>query len=268
MPHSITIASGKGGVGKTSISVNLALMLQKLGKRMTLMDADFGLANTHILLGMNAKKSLADVISLGKPVEEAIEIGPNGVQLLAGGSGMIDLLHMSQADRFDLVRKMDALADKTDILLVDAPAGAADSTLDFMAASDRVVVVIVAEPTSFMDAYALIKASHLERKLQSFSIIVNMENSAVEAQKHFEKFRAICMRFLDVELTFLGNVPMSQRMRRAVAARKPVLLSSSDTQTVEHLAFHDIALRLLSAPQNINGGIRFFQAANGTMEQV
>ena len=86
MPHSITIASGKGGVGKTSISVNLALMLQKLGKRMTLMDADFGLANTHILLGMNAKKSLADVISLGKPVEEAIEVGPNGVQLLGAAA--------------------------------------------------------------------------------------------------------------------------------------------------------------------------------------
>ena len=268
MPQSITIASGKGGVGKTSISVNLAIMLQKLGKRITLMDADFGLANTHILLGVNAKKSLGDVISLGKPLEEAIEIGPNGLQLLAGGSGMIDLLHISQADRFDLVRKMDAISDSTDILLVDAPAGAADSTLDFMVASDRVVIVIVAEPTSFMDAYALIKASHLERKLHKFSIVVNMENSAVEAQKHFEKFRLICLRFLDVELTFLGNVPMSQRMRRAVAERKPVLLSTTDTQSAEHLAFHDIAFRLLNAPKNSNDGIRFFHGVDNMLEQV
>ena len=268
MPQTITIASGKGGVGKTSVSVNLALMLQKLGKRTTLMDVDFGLANTHILLGVNAQKSLADVISLGKPLQEAVEIGPNGLQLLAGGSGMIDLLHMTQADRYDLIRKMDVLTDSTDVLLVDAPAGAADNTLDFMAASDRVVVVIVAEPTSFMDAYALIKAAHLERKLQRFSIVVNMENRTVDAQKHFEKFRAIAMRFLDVELTFLGNVPMSQRMRRAVANRKPVLLASNDTQSAEYIAFHDIARRLLGAPTNNNGGIHFFQGAGGLGEEV
>ena len=268
MPQTITIASGKGGVGKTSISVNLGLMLQKMGHRTTLMDVDFGLANTHILLGVNAQKSLGDVISLGKPLEEAVEIGPNGLQLLAGGSGMIDLLHMSQVDRYDLIRKMDVLADKTDILLVDAPAGAAENTLDFMSACDRVVVVIVAEPTSFMDAYALIKAAHLERKLQSFSIVVNMESSAVEAQKHFEKFRAIAMRFLDVELTFLGNVPMSQRMRRAVAARKPVMLSVSGTQSSEYIAFHDIALRLLSAPKNKNGGIHFFDGVGEPVEKA
>jgi flagellar biosynthesis protein FlhG len=261
MPQTITVASGKGGVGKTSIAVNLALMLQSLGNRTTLMDVDFGLANAHIMMGMNAKKSLSDVISLGQSIEATIEPGPNGIQLLAGGSGTTDLLHISQTDRLKLIRTTDALAASTDILLVDAPAGACDNTLDFVAAADRVIVVIVAEPTSFMDAYALIKAAHLERKLHNFSIVVNMENIAMEAQKHFEKFRAIVMRFLDVELTFLGHVPNSQRMRRAVSERKPVLLSGTNRQSSEYMAFHDISQRLLIAPKNHSGGIRFFGGA-------
>jgi len=145
MPQTITIASGKGGVGKTSIAVNLALMLQSLGNRTTLMDVDFGLANAHIMLGVNATKSLSDVINHGKSIEETLEDGPNGLRLLAGGSGTIDLLNISQNDRLELIRKTDALAASTDFLVIDAPAGAGDNTLDFIAAADRVVVVIVAE---------------------------------------------------------------------------------------------------------------------------
>lgn len=264
MPQTITIASGKGGVGKTSIAVNLALMLQSLGNRTTLMDVDFGLANAHIMLGVNATKSLSDVINHGKSIEDTLEDGPNGLRLLAGGSGTIDLLNISQNDRLELIRKTDALAASTDFLVIDAPAGAGDNTLDFIAASDRVVVVIVAEPTSFLDAYALIKAAHLERELHRFSIVVNMETIAMEAQKHFEKFRDIAMRFLDVELTFLGHVPNSQRMRRAVSERKPVLLSTTNRQSSEFMAFHDISQRLLAAPMNKSGGIRFFGGAPST----
>jgi flagellar biosynthesis protein FlhG len=254
MAQTITIASGKGGVGKTSIAVNLALMLQSLGNRTTLMDVDFGLANAHIMLGVNATKSLSDVINHGKSIEETLEDGPNGLRLLAGGSGTIDLLNISQNDRLELIRKTDALAASTDFLVIDAPAGAGDNTLDF----------IVAEPTSFLDAYALIKAAHLERELHRFSIVVNMEAIAMEAQKHFEKFRDIAMRFLDVELTFLGHVPNSQRMRRAVSERKPVLLSTTNRQSSEFMAFHDISQRLLAAPMNKSGGIRFFGGAPST----
>jgi flagellar biosynthesis protein FlhG len=268
MSQTITIASGKGGVGKTSFAVNLALMLQGLGNRTTLMDVDFGLANAHIMLGINAKRTLSDVLSNCASIENVVETGPNGLQLLAGGSGTIDLLHISQADRFELIRRTDALSSKTDILVIDAPAGAGDNTLDFIAASDRVVVVIVPEPTSFMDAYALIKSANLERKLHRFSIVMNMESVAMEAQKHFEKFRAIAMRFLDVELTYLGHVPNSQRMRRAVQDRRPVLVSTTNRQSAEFMAFHDIAQRLQTAPKNDIAGIRFFGGADGMSEKA
>lgn len=268
MSQTITIASGKGGVGKTSIAVNLALMFQSLGNRTTLMDVDFGLANAHIMLGVNAQKTLSDVFSHGASIEDVVEAGPNGLQLLAGGSGTVDLLHISQAERFELIRRTDVLSARTDMLIIDAPAGAGDNTLDFIAASDRVVVVIVPEPTSFMDAYALIKSAHLERKLQRFSIVMNMESVAMEAQKHFEKFRSIALRFLDVELTYLGHVPNSPRMRRAVQERRPVMVSNTNRQSAEFMAFHDIALRLQTAPKNTNAGIRFFGGAEGIEQKA
>lgn len=259
MPVSITIASGKGGVGKTSIAVNLALMLRKLGRRTTLMDVDFGLANTHILMGMKAQHSLADVVRRNLPITEAIETAPGDIKVLAGGSGTLEMLHASQSDRLQLIRNADALADETDILVVDAPAGADDNTLDFLAASDHAVIVIVAEPTSFMDAYALIKAANLERGLKRFSVIMNMGGTTSEAKKHFEKIQAIAMRFMDVELTYLGNIPYSRAMRRAVVDRKPVLSSPESSQTSEFLAFKMIAQRLLQAQPNESSGIKFFQ---------
>lgn len=261
MTNSIAIASGKGGVGKTCIAVNLAIMYAKLGHRVCLFDADFGLANSHILMGRNAQKTLHDSLTGDLTIEEIIETGPDGVKLLAGGSGLVDMMNIDSSARYQLIRNVDSLKDKIDILITDAPAGASDSALAFVAASQRVLVVVVAEPTSFMDAYAVIKAAQYEHKLQNFSIVINMAEDDIEAFKSFEKFQNITSRFLNVNLAFAGYIPFSAAMRRSVVKRKPLLSTTSKANEKELMAFRYLAREMLKAPMNTFNGIRFFDGS-------
>ena len=268
MTHSITIASGKGGVGKTCVAVNLAIMYARLGHRVCLFDADFGLANSHILMGKNAAKTLRDALVGGVPLVEVIERGPQGVQLLAGGSGLIDMMNIDDTARFQLIRNVDALKDSIDILITDAPAGASENALSFVAASQRVLVVVVAEPTSFMDAYAMIKAAYAEHGLRYFSVAINMAHDNVDARRNFEKFNAIAARFLDVELSYAGHVPFSAAMRRSIVQRKPLLAAENNTPDKELLAFKAVAQAVLKAPMNTYEGIRFFADKDSERETL
>lgn len=263
MPQSITIASGKGGVGKTCIAVNLSLTLASMGLRVKLLDADFGLANSHVLMGINSAKSIRDVISGERSLEQIAERVAPGLELYAGGSALSDLLNVDPTVRYRLIRNFDALAAETDVLLIDAPAGASDNALSFVAASDRVLVVIVPEPTSFMDAYALIKAANLDYGLERFSIVVNMAANEAEAARHFEKFRAITMRFLSVELTHVGHVPLSNALSRSIVALKPIMQGGGNPATPEGAAFRKLANGILHAPVNATRGLRFFDDAGG-----
>ena len=263
MPQSITIASGKGGVGKTCIAVNLSLTLASMGLRVKLLDADFGLANSHVLMGINSTKSIRDVISGERSLEQIAERVAPGLELYAGGSALSDLLNVDPTVRYRLIRNFDALAAETDVLLIDAPAGASDNALSFVAASDRVLVVIVPEPTSFMDAYALIKTANLDYGLERFSIVVNMAANEAEAARHFEKFRAITMRFLSVELTHVGHVPLSNALSRSIVALKPIMQGGGNPATPEGAAFRKLANGILHAPVNTTRGLRFFDDAGG-----
>jgi flagellar biosynthesis protein FlhG len=258
MAQSIAIASGKGGVGKTSISVNLALVLRQLGSRVTLLDADFGTANAHILMGQNLRPRIDKTLLADGSANDALSTSAHGVNILSGGSAALDLLDLKKNERLQLIRNLESLSDETDYLIVDTPAGASDATLSFVAAADRVVLVVVGEPTSFMDAYTIVKAAHLEHGVRSFSVVVNMANSGQEAQRHFDHFLAIALRFLDVELTYLGHLPMSLPLRRSVVARRPLMANPADAKGVEAEAFRSIAQKLLKAPVNKSSGIRFF----------
>ena len=171
MTISIAVASGKGGVGKTSIAVNLSLTLSRLGSRVVLFDADFGLANSHILLGVNPKKTAQDILVSKSEVKDVLAPGPLGLKFLSGGSGFTELLNLEVKARYELIGTLDVIQENTDILVVDVPAGASDSSITFSSAVDKLVLILVGEPTSFMDAYTFIKAANLEAGVENQTVI-------------------------------------------------------------------------------------------------
>ena len=158
MVQSIAIASGKGGAGKTSLAVNCAVKLSSDGKKVALLDADFGMANSHILLNQKIEHSVNDLLEKKLSIEDVILETPTGLKLIPGGSGVLELLNLDSQKRWEIIRSLDLLKEDLDILVVDTPAGASDASIEFAAACDAVVVVLVPEPTSFMDAYSFIKA--------------------------------------------------------------------------------------------------------------
>lgn len=256
MTVSISIASGKGGVGKTNCAVNLAISLSRLGKKVVLFDTDFGMANAHILLGTNPKHTAADFLKGQAKLDDILCEAPLKVKFIAGGSGLLELLNINNETRYKMLQSLSSLEGEIDYLIVDTPAGASDSTLFFTSATSVPLIVLVAEPTSFLDAYALIKAAHIEKGLKEFSVVVNMANSASSAKQNFNKFSEICGRFLDVKLTYTGMVPQSSAIRKSIVKRKPI--AASMPGSVEAKAFMKIAEAIQLAPHNKLDGIRFF----------
>ena len=259
MTTSIVVASGKGGVGKTSIAVNLGLTLSRVGRRVALLDADFGMANAHILLGMNPEHYIIDAINGKVSVAEAMCEAPLGLKFVSGGSGLLEMLNLDEKTRYQTIRMMDEISSQTDVLVADAPAGASDSSIAFVSAADRVVVVLVGEPTSFLDAYALIKAAHIESNVQNFCVVVNMARNEAEAKGHFNKFNDIVSRFLDVNLNYVGNIPHSERIRQSVVKRKPIVLG--DQEWTENRKLKSISKAIMDSPPNNHSGIRFFSSS-------
>ena len=256
MAVSISVASGKGGVGKTSIAVNLALSLAILGNRVALLDADFGLANSHLLLGCKPIKTIKDTITGSSNLNESITEGPKGLKLISGGNGLIELLNLNKSTRYNLIRSFDPLAEKCDVFFIDTPAGASDSTLSFLTASEKVVIILVGEPTSFMDAYTLVKAASIEGNVKEFSVIVNMAESSNHSKEVFSKFKATVMRFLDVNVKYIGFLPYSIRLKNSIVKRKPLVIN--DLNSKETGLFKLMSKELLKSPNNLPSGISFF----------
>ena len=181
----VTVTSGKGGVGKTTVSVNLALALAQAGKRAVLLDADFGMANSHVLLGINPKLNIANYLDGSALVSDLIIEAPYNLNFIAGGTAVNDILNAQEKDRYKVIRGMQDLSNETDILVADCAAGGADSTLDFVSASDQVLIVLEGEPTSMMDAYSLIKILNQEKGVKKFSIFINKASSELEAKQNY-----------------------------------------------------------------------------------
>ena len=261
MTLSIAVTSGKGGVGKTNTAVNLAVSLSRTGKQVLLFDADFGLANVHVLLGTKSAKSVADFLDKKCSMEESIISYNDHIKIISGGSGLTELLNLDNHRRHQILSGISNLDRNIDYLIVDCPAGAADSTLFFASASDLVVVVLVEEPTSFLDAYALIKAANLETGVKNFAVIVNMADNNGAAKNSFEKFREIAMRFLDVNLHYSGMIPHSKEIKHAVARRKPVTVDRPNA--LVSASFGEVAQRLIKVPIANIEGLKFFDNAGG-----
>jgi flagellar biosynthesis protein FlhG len=257
MVQSIAIASGKGGVGKTSLAVNCAVKLSTDGKSVALLDADFGMANSHILLNQKIENSVSDIIEKGANIEKVIHETSTGLKLIPGGSGVLELLNLDSQKRWSVIRSLDALKKDLDILIVDTPAGASDSSIEFSAACDAVIVVLVPEPTSFMDAYSFIKALYLEKKFESVSIVVNLAKNEQAAKKSFDSFKKIATKFLNININFLGWLPESKTMAGSIVARKPAVLQKS-LEPVLKKNFTEITTKLVGIETVKSNGVKFF----------
>ena len=267
----IAVTSGKGGVGKTNVSVNLAVALATEGRRVMLMDADLGLANVDVMLGLHPEYDLSHVVRGERTLEEIIIDGPAGLHIVPASSGTQAMAELSPAEHAGVIRAFSELAHELDVLLVDTAAGISDSVVSFVRASQEVIVVVCDEPASLTDAYALIKVLHRDHGIQRFRILANMAHSAQEGRELYAKLTRVTDRYLDVMLTFMGAVPWDDYLRKAVKRQKPVVDAYPRSRAA--MAFRTLAQKISGwpVPDGAAGHLEFFverliQSNSGQME--
>jgi len=219
----IAVASGKGGVGKTNITVNLGVALASQGKQVLLLDADLGLANIDVMLGLHPQYNLLHVLNGSKTLAEIIVEGPAGLKIIPAASGVQKMAELSPAEHAGMIQAFSEMDQHIDILLIDSAAGIADSVVSFTRAAQEVIVVVCDEPASITDAYAFIKLLSREYKVNRFHVIANMCRSIQEGRELFNKISMVCDRFLEVNLDFMGIVPFDEDLRRAVKKQRAVV---------------------------------------------
>ena len=214
------VASGKGGVGKTNISVNLAVAMAKAGRRALLVDCDMGLANAGILMGLDTNWTLADVLARHCELGDIVQPGPGGVCLVPGHSGTGTGSTLSDRERNQLIEALREEAKGFEEIVIDTGSGIGSEGLSLVAAADTILVVLVPEPTSFMDAYAIVKGLAVGHGRTAFSIVTNMVESDEAGRELFDHFRAVIGRFLDVRLTHVGSIPQDPYVKQAVVRKR------------------------------------------------
>ena len=224
----ITIASGKGGVGKTNVVVNLGIQLARLGKVTTIVDADLGLANVDVILGQYFDFDLQHVLNGEKKLEEIIGVGPYGLRIVPAASGVSQMADLEGKQRERLIKELGSLESSTEILLIDTGAGISRNVLAFANLADEVIVVLTPEPTSLADAYGLVKLLFQTRTATNISLIVNRALSHGDATNTGDKFIAIAERFLGAKIRFLGYLPDDPLVSQAVRKQRPFVQSHPD----------------------------------------
>jgi flagellar biosynthesis protein FlhG len=254
----LAVASGKGGVGKTNVSVNLAVALAKTGQKVMLMDADLGLANVDIMLGLNTQYNLSHVMEGSKTLSEVILKGPAGIEIIPAASGLQHMAELSPVENAGLIQSFSELNNELDVLIVDVAAGIAESVVSFCRAAHEVVVVVCDEPASITDAYALIKVLSREYGIQRFRIVANMAQDAKHGRVLFSKILAVTDRFLDVTMDYMGAVPFDHALRKAVQQQRAVV--ELFPQAIVSRAFREMARRINKFPMPLNarGHLEFF----------
>lgn len=239
----IAVTSGKGGVGKTSLSVNLAMEMAKLGKKVVIFDADFGLANVEVMLGIRPTYNLLDLIHNNKTMPEIITKGPMGIGFVSGGSGVSELASLDKNSIKLLISEMIKLDKMYDIVIIDTGAGITDSVMEFVMVSPEVLLVVTPEPTSITDAYSLLKVLRRKNEFnpiyKTINVVSNRVTNDSEGDEIFSKMNTVSSKFLNTKLEYLGAIPQDKNASMAIIEQKPVVSAypnSPASKAIQELA--------------------------------
>jgi flagellar biosynthesis protein FlhG len=252
----MAVTSGKGGVGKTMLSANLAVLAAKRGKRVLVIDADLGLANVEIVFGVKPKRHLGDLLTPDIAVDDVlIEVRP-GIHILPAASGIQQLTQLSEGEKLRLFTALDGLSDRFDLVIIDSGAGIGDNVLFFVSIAQEIVLVVTPEPTSLVDAYAAVKVLSQQMGLKDFGVVVNSVVDEMAARDVFQKLCTLADRFLSVRIRHLGYITRDENVHRAVMAQKPI--ADLFTNAPATRALTQIAERLFSMtpPMMVDGGMK------------
>lgn len=231
----ITVTSGKGGVGKTNITINLAIALSEQGYRVIILDADFGLANIDVLFGIIPKYTLLNVIKDEKSIMEILSDGPMNTRFISGGSGVEDLVKLDKQEVLKFVEKMALLDKLADIIIVDTGAGLSENVMSFIMAADEVLLITTPEPTSITDAYALIKMVSNRDKTKKIRLVVNRTENSDEANDVLNKLVLVAEKFLGISLVPTGYIMQDEAVIKAVKQQKPFFISFPKSQAARNI---------------------------------
>ena len=260
--RTIAITSGKGGVGKTNLAVNLAARFAQAGKKTVLLDADMGLANADVLCGIESPLNLAHVVARQRSIDEVLSAAPGGFKLAAGASGLARMADLPADEHARLIGSLSSLERMNDVILIDTGAGISQNVLSFTAAADHVLVVTTPEPTSVTDAYATIKVILRERggnSTRPISLLVNQAKDEAEARRIFERVSRVTRQFLGAGLENAGHIPLDPAVSKAVRQRTPFVVgqpASAAARAVTKLAIRLEAGVGAGLPAHIPGGPR------------
>lgn len=254
----LAVSSGKGGVGKTNVSVNLGIALAQEGKEVMLMDADFGLANVDVMLGLHPTYNLSHVISGERSLEEVIVPGPSGLRVVPASSGVKKMAELDIAQHAGVIRAFSELSHQLDVLIIDTAAGISESVVSYARAAQEVVMVVCDEPASITDAYALIKLLSRDYGINRFRILANMVLSAQEGRALFQKLTAVTDRYLDIAMDFMGAIPYDDYLKKAVQKQRAVVEAYPRSKAA--LAFKKLAQKTdhWPLPSSAGGHLEFF----------
>ncbi|AEY66561.1 MinD/ParA family protein [Clostridium sp. BNL1100] len=256
----ITVTSGKGGVGKTNVTVNLAIALSQRGYRVVIIDADLGLSNIDVVFGIVPKYTMLDCIKNGKGLLDILCDGPGNIKFISGGSGVQELINLDKSSLEIFMANMSLLDHIADYILIDTGAGLSDTVMNFVMSADEVVLVVTPEPTSITDAYALVKTVSNIKKDCAINVLINRAESEQEARNVYNNFAMVSEKFLGMKLQSLGYLPFDQMLIKSVKLQKPYLLSYPKNYTSK--LFIELADTLIkndiNQQKNTQSGIKGF----------
>ena len=254
----IAVSGGKGGVGKTNVSLNTAISLAKLGKKVLILDADLGLANVDVMLGLRVERNLSHVLSGECELDDILIKGPAGIHVIPATSGTQSMVDLTQSEHAGLIRAFSDMQSQFDVLIVDTAAGISDMVLSFCRAAQDVLLVVCDEPTSITDCYALMKLLSRDHEVFKFKVVANMARSTKEGKQLFAKLSKVTDRFLDVALELVAIIPYDENIRKAV--RKQQAIVEAFPNSPASLGFQLLAKKIISwpIPKQASGHLEFF----------